>query len=80
MQTEMMKTLFISTWCCYTFVDSQHGVVQEELQISYLIMKFLIVNYLKLDPSSTNLAFEHVQHVTSPIAILQYWWKCIIFM
>jgi hypothetical protein len=60
MQTEMMKTLFISTWCCYTFVDSQHGVVQEELQISYLIMKFLIVNYLKLDPSSTNLAFEHV--------------------
>jgi hypothetical protein len=35
-------------------------------------MKSLIVNYLKLDPSSTNPTFEHAWHVTSSIAILQY--------
>jgi hypothetical protein len=43
-------------------------------------MKFLIMNNLKLDPSSTNLAFEHVQHVTGPIAIFQYWWRYTILM
>jgi len=43
-------------------------------------MKFLIVNNLKLDPSLTNLAFEHVQPFTCPIAILQYWWRGTILM
>jgi len=43
-------------------------------------MRFLIVNSLKFNPSSTNLAFEHVQHVTGPVAILQYWWRCTILM
>jgi hypothetical protein len=55
-------------------------IIQQELQTSCPIMKFLIVNNLKLDLSSTNLAFEHVQHVTSPITILQYWCKCTILM
>jgi hypothetical protein len=45
-------------------------VIQQELQIRCPIMRFLIVNSLKLNLSSTNLAFKHVQHVTSPIAIL----------
>jgi hypothetical protein len=43
-------------------------------------MRFLIVNSLKSDPSSTNIAFEHVRHVTGPIAILKYWWRCTILM
>ncbi len=55
-------------------------IVQQELQTSCPIMGFLIMNNLKLEPSSTNLAFEHVWHVTSPIAILQYWWRCTILM
>ncbi len=38
------------------------------------------MNNLKLGPSSTNLAFEHVRHVTGPVAILQYWWRCTILM
>jgi hypothetical protein len=33
-------------------------------------MKFLIVNNLKLNPSSTNFAFEHVRHVIGHVAIL----------
>jgi hypothetical protein len=55
-------------------------VVQQESQTTCPIMRFLIVNSLKLDPSSTNLAFEHVRHVTGHIAILQYWWRCTILM
>ncbi len=43
-------------------------------------MRFLIVNNLKVDPSSTNLAFEHVQRVIGPVAIHQYWWRCTILM
>jgi hypothetical protein len=35
-------------------------IVQQELQTSCPIMGFLIMNNLKLEPSSTNLAFEHV--------------------
>jgi len=55
-------------------------VVQQEPQITCPIMRFLIVSSLKLDPSSTNLAFEHVRHVTGHVAILQYWWRCTILM
>ncbi len=56
------------------------SIVQHRLQTSCPIIKFLIVNSLKSDPSSTNFAFEHVRHVTGPIAILQYWWRCTILM
>jgi hypothetical protein len=45
-------------------------VVQQEPQIACPIMRFLIVSSLKLDPLSTNLAFEHVRHVTGRVAIL----------
>jgi hypothetical protein len=45
-------------------------VVQHGPPTSCPIIRFLIVNSLKLDPSSTNLAFEHVRHVTGPVAIL----------
>jgi hypothetical protein len=55
-------------------------VVPHGLQTGCPIMKFLIVNSLKSDPSSTNVAFEHVRHVTGPIAILEYWWRCTILM
>jgi hypothetical protein len=55
-------------------------VVQHGPQTGCPIIRFLIVNSLKSDPLSTNLAFEHVRHVTSPIAILQYWWRCTILM
>jgi len=55
-------------------------VVQHELQTGCPIIRFLIVNSLKWDPLSTNLAFEHVRHVTGPVAILQYWWRCTILM
>jgi hypothetical protein len=55
-------------------------ILQHELQISYPIMRFLIMNSLKLDLSSINLAFEHVWQVTGPIAIFQYWWRCTSFM
>ncbi|CAK9222152.1 unnamed protein product [Sphagnum troendelagicum] len=55
-------------------------VVQQEPQIACPIMRFLIVSSLKLDPSSTNLAFEHVRHVRGHVAILQYWWRCTILM
>jgi hypothetical protein len=44
------------------------------------MIRFLIVNNLKSDPSSANPAFEHVRHVTRPVAILQYWWRCTILM
>ncbi len=55
-------------------------VVQHGLQTGCPIIRFLIVNSLKLDPSSTNLAFEHVRRVSGPVAILQYWWRCMILM
>jgi hypothetical protein len=55
-------------------------VVPHGLQTGCPIMRFLIVNSLKSDPSSTNVAFEHVRHVTGPIAILEYWWRCTILM
>jgi hypothetical protein len=55
-------------------------VVQHGPQTGCPIIRFLIVNSLKLDPSSTNLAFEHVRHVTGPVAILQYWWRYTILM
>jgi hypothetical protein len=45
-------------------------IIQHKPPTSWPIIRFLIVNNLKSDPSSTNLAFEHVRHVTSPIAIL----------
>jgi hypothetical protein len=50
------------------------------LQTGCPIIRFLIMNNLKSDPSSTNLAFEHVRHVTRPVTILQYWWRCTILM
>jgi hypothetical protein len=55
-------------------------VVQHGLPTSCPIIRFLIVNSLKSDPSITNLTFEHVRHVTGPVAILQYWWRCTILM
>jgi hypothetical protein len=55
-------------------------VVQHGPQTGCPIIRFLIVNNLKSDPSSTNLAFEHVRHVTGPVAIFQYWWRCTILM
>jgi hypothetical protein len=55
-------------------------VVQHELPTSCPIIKFLIMNSLKSDPSSTNLVFEHVRHVTSLVTIFQYWWRCTILM
>jgi hypothetical protein len=55
-------------------------VVQHGPPTSCPIIRFLIVNSLKSDPSSTNLAFKHVRHVTGPVAILQYWWRCTILM
>ncbi len=55
-------------------------VVQHGLQTSCPIIRFMIVNSLKSDPSSNNLAFEHVRRVSGPIAILQYWWRCTILM
>jgi hypothetical protein len=55
-------------------------VVQHGPPTSCAIIRFLIVNSLKSDLSSTNLAFEHVRHVTGPVAILQYWWRCTILM
>jgi hypothetical protein len=55
-------------------------VVPHGLQTGCPIMRFLIVNNLKSNPSSTNVAFEHVRHVTGPIAILEYWWRCTILM
>ncbi len=55
-------------------------VVQHGLQTGCPMIRFLIVNSLKLDPSSTNLAFEHVRRVSGPVAILQYWWRCTILM
>jgi len=55
-------------------------VVSHGLQTSCPIMRFLIVNNLKSNPSSTNIAFEHVRHVIGPIAILEYWWRCTILM
>jgi hypothetical protein len=45
-------------------------VVQHGLQTGCPIIRFLIVNSLKSDPSSTNLAFEHVRRVSGPVAIL----------
>ncbi len=45
-------------------------VVQHGPLTSCPIIRFLIVNNLKSDPSLTNLAFEHVRHVTGPVAIL----------
>jgi len=60
--------------------QSMCPVVQHGSQTGCPIIRFLIVNNLKSDPSSTNLAFEHVRCVTSPIAILQYWWRCTILM
>jgi len=55
-------------------------VVPHGLQTGCPIMRFLIVNSLKSNPSSTSVAFEHVRHVTSPIAIPEYWWRCTILM
>ncbi len=55
-------------------------VVQHRPQTGCPLIRFLIVNSLKLDPSSTNLVFEHVRHVIGPVAILQYWWRCMILM
>jgi hypothetical protein len=55
-------------------------VVQHRPPTSCPIIRFLIVNSLKSDPSSTNPAFEHVRHVTGPVAILEYWWRCTILM
>jgi hypothetical protein len=55
-------------------------VVPHGLQIRCPIMRFLIVNSSKSNPSSTSFAFEHVRHVTGPIAILEYWWRCTILM
>ncbi len=55
-------------------------IVQHEPPTSCPIIKFLIVNSLKSNPSSTNLAFEHVRHVTSPRTMFQYWWRCTILM
>jgi hypothetical protein len=45
-------------------------VVQHGLPTGCPIIRFLIVNNLKSDPSSANPAFEHVRHVTRPVAIL----------
>ncbi|CAK9882162.1 unnamed protein product [Sphagnum jensenii] len=56
------------------------SVVQHGPQIGCPIIRFLIVNSLKSDLSSTNLAFEHVRHVIGPVAILKYWWRCTILM
>jgi hypothetical protein len=55
-------------------------VVPHGLQTGCRIMRFLIVNSLKLNPSSTSVAFEHVRHVTGLVAILEYWWRCTILM
>jgi hypothetical protein len=55
-------------------------VIPHVLQTGCLIMRFLIVNSLKSNPSSTSVAFEHVQHVTGLVAILEYWWRCTILM
>ncbi len=55
-------------------------VVQHGLQTGCPSIRFLIMNNLKSDPSSANPAFEHVRHVTRPVAILQYWWRCTILM
>jgi hypothetical protein len=55
-------------------------VVPHGLQIDCPIMRFLIVNSLKSNPSSTSVPFKHVRHVTGPIAILEYWWRCTILM
>jgi hypothetical protein len=55
-------------------------VVQQGLQTGCPIIRFLIVNSLKSDPSSTNIAFEHVRRVMGLVAILQYWWRCTILM
>jgi hypothetical protein len=55
-------------------------VVQHRLQTDCPIIRFLIVNSLKSDTSSTNFAFEHIRRVTGPVAIFQYWWKCTILM
>jgi hypothetical protein len=46
------------------------SVVQHGLQTDCPIIRFLIVNSLKSDPLSTNLAFEHVRRVTGTVAIL----------
>ncbi|CAK9868446.1 unnamed protein product [Sphagnum jensenii] len=56
------------------------SVVQHGVQTGCPIIRFLIVNNLKSDPSSANPAFKHVRHVTCPVAILQYWWRCTILM
>jgi len=45
-------------------------VISHELQTSCPIMRFLIMNNLKLNLSSINIAFEHVWHVKVPITIL----------
>ncbi len=55
-------------------------VVQHGPPTGCPIIRFLIVKSLKSDPSSNNLAFEHVRRVTGPVAILQYWWRCTILM
>ncbi len=55
-------------------------VVQHGLQTGCPIIRFLIVNTLKSDLSSTNLASEHVRRVSGPVAIFQYWWRCMILM
>lgn len=55
-------------------------IIQPKLQTNCPIMRFLIINNLKLTSSPTNLKFEHVQYVTRPIAIFQYWWQSSILM
>jgi hypothetical protein len=55
-------------------------VIQHELETGGPIIRFLIVNSLKSDPLSTNLAFKHVRRVSGLVAILQYSWRCTILM
>jgi hypothetical protein len=55
-------------------------IVQQKLQISCPIMKFLIVNNLKLDPFINQPCLWTCSTCQGPIAILQYWWRCTILM
>jgi hypothetical protein len=59
---------FTMTFSCICFLN-KICFIQQELQTSCLITRFLIMNNLKLNLSLTNLTFEHVWHVTCPITI-----------